>query len=110
MYDYKEQIKDFIAEHFSPATATLANVKMDTDQLLSFIFTTFPNGCISDYDLNEILISLGYKRTTYTIAIPVAKTKEEEEKNLPIKFTQQLCSGWCFICYALPTEIKNLTD
>jgi hypothetical protein len=110
MYDYKKQIKDFINEHFSPATATAANIKMNTDQLLSFIFTTFPNGCISDYDLNEILISLGYTRTTYTVAIPIAQTNEEKDKNSPVQFAQQLCTGWCLISYAMPPETKNLTD
>ena len=67
MYDYQEQVKAFLQEHFTPATAETANVKMTTGSILEFLFKTFPKDCISDYELNDILNQLKFERATFTI-------------------------------------------
>lgn len=80
MYDYPQQIEAFIAENFTVSNPEEANVKMSNADLLSFLFKVFPEGCINDYELNDIMKKLGYTRHTYTI---VNEGQYEIE------------SGWC---------------
>jgi hypothetical protein len=65
MYDYQEQVKAFLQEHFTTANAQTANVKMTTRSILDFLFKTFPKDCISDYELNDILNQLKFERGTF---------------------------------------------
>ena len=65
MYDYKEQIRNFIKLNFLPSTPEESNFKVSSNELLGYLFDIFPFECISDYELNEILVELGYERYTY---------------------------------------------
>lgn len=108
MYDYISQISEFLQEHFVPAdNAELSNTRLTSEELLTFLFKTFPKGCISDYELNDIMLKLKYKRETYTISIPIARTKEEIESNAPIKYNYELCTGWCMNSLALKEKLTN---
>ena len=92
MLDYIDTITEFLKENFNPSNPESANVKLNTDQLLDFLFRTFPAGCITDYELNEILISLEYKRHTY-----VVETFKEigKKKDGRIEVKKSLEVGWC---------------
>jgi hypothetical protein len=106
MYDYVSQISDFIKQNFAPAeNAQEANTRMSSEELLSFLFVTFPSGCISDYELNEIMLKLQYKRETYTIATAIPRSKKQIEENVPEKFNYELCTGWCMNSIALQNKV-----
>ena len=92
MHDYYEQISVFIKENFLPSTPENANVKLTTEQLLSFLFRTFPVDCVSDYDLNEILTSLGYTRHNYFVEYFSEVGKKKDAK---IEVRKSLEVGWC---------------
>lgn len=106
MYDYVSQISEFIKQNFVPAeNAEQSNTRFSTDQLMEFLFQTFPEGCISDYELNDIMLNLQYKRETYTIATAVPRSKKQIEENVPEKFTYALCTGWCMNSIALQNKV-----
>ena len=107
MYNYKEQIKDFIEANFTPSSPILANVRLTSSQFLHFIFNTFPEGCISDYDLNDILVSLGYERFTYYVSTPITQTKEEIKANEPIQYNDELINGWCLLSNSIPPRLHD---
>lgn len=92
MLDYIQTITEFLSENFKPSNPESANVKLNTDQLLDFLFRTFPNGCISDYDLNDILVSLNYKRHTYVVESFTEVGKKKEKR---IEVSKSLEVGWC---------------
>ncbi|MFV8336446.1 hypothetical protein ACNQF7_10225 [Flavobacterium sp. RSP29] len=92
MHDYYEQIATFIKENFIPSSPENANVKLNTEQLLSFLFRTFPVDCVSDYDLNEILSSLGYLRHNYVVEY---FTEVGKKKDARIEVKKSLEVGWC---------------
>lgn len=96
MYDYIIQISEFIRENFAPVSIEEANAKMTSDELLSFIFLTFPKGCISDYDLNDIMVRLGFHRATY-----VFEGEDDENKIL---------SGWCMNSQILKNKNLHTVD
>lgn len=83
MYDYYDKIKAFISTNFTPATPDTANVKLTTNSLLNFLWNAFPMGCITEYNLVEILENLGYSQTMYVVTNPDSTKK-------------QLTLGWCF--------------
>lgn len=108
MYDYKEKISTFISENFSVVSSPEeANVKFTSTQLLSFIFQTFPDGCISDYELNEIMNSLGHKRFTYAVKFELELTKKQKEDPNVEKYRYDLITGWCLNSIKLQ---KAMTD
>lgn len=92
MLDYLETITKFLDDNFHPSNPDSANVKLNTDQLLNFIFRTFPVDCISDYDLNDILIDLGYKRYTYIVE-NYCEIEKGESKIYEVKKSLEV--GWC---------------
>jgi len=92
MLDYIDTIREFLIENFHPSNPEIANVKLTTDQLLGFLFQTFPDGCISDYDLNDILISLGYKRFTYVVE---SYSEVEKDDSTIYEVRKSLQVGWC---------------
>lgn len=59
----KEEIKTFIENNYSPGTVETANQKLQltSSSVLHLLFDIFPEGCIDDYDVYEILTSLNYK-------------------------------------------------
>lgn len=93
MQEYKEQIQDFIQENFKPVEAKEANFKKSTQELLGFLFQTFPEDCITDYDLNDVMIHLGYKRQSYTI-----------EKR------DELFMGWCMFSHVITIPILKIVE
>lgn len=62
MYNFKAQVKDFLKENFTPATAPVYDLALSNQAILDFLFDVFPKDCISDYDLHEILHDLQYKK------------------------------------------------
>jgi len=92
MLNYPEQITAFITANFTPSDPDRANFKRTTDGVLTFLFATFPDGCISDYDLNDILLELGYERHTWVNEhIEVTYVDEAEITTI----NKSLVSGWC---------------
>jgi len=106
MYDYPQQIEEFLQENFTPSVPENANVKLTTNKLLLFLFRTFPEGCINDYDLNEILLKLGYKRYTYTHEEYI-EVKKEKAKVYEIH--KEIVLGWC-LKSELDLHIEEVTD
>jgi Ca2+-binding EF-hand superfamily protein len=95
MFDYVQKIKEFLAENFEPSTPEESNFKNTSAELLEFIFETFPNGCITDYDLNEIMISLGYKHQTYVVEHSVEFVNKDGNNDFQIVKT--IRNGWCLL-------------
>lgn len=92
MFNYVEDITAFIAANFTPSDPDRANFKRTTEGLLAFLFATFPDGCISDYELADILIDLGYKRHLYTVdEVSFQNTPDAEITTID----KTLVSGWC---------------
>ncbi|HSD07912.1 hypothetical protein [Flavobacterium sp.] len=105
MLDYFESIKNFIAEQFTPSNPENANVKMTTNDLLEFLFRTFPVNCISDYELNVILMLLGYVRHTYVVE---SYTEVGKKKDKKIEVRKSLEVGWCLkSAFDLHTEVLD---
>ncbi len=92
MLDYIENITKFLNENFRPSSPESANLKLNTDQLLNLLFRIFPEGCVSDYDLNDILISLSYKRFTYVIE---SYREVEKGESTIYEVHKSLEVGWC---------------
>ncbi|EJG02281.1 hypothetical protein [Flavobacterium sp. F52] len=92
MLNYLVIIEEFLKENFEPSNPESSNVNFTTEQLLSFLFRTFPEGCISDYDLNDILISLNYRRFTYVVESYHTVEKDDSEI---YEIRKQLTIGWC---------------
>ncbi len=104
MFDYIEKISDFISANFSAADAESSNFKKTTKEFLSFLFNTFPDGCISEYELNDLLIKLGYKPSVWN---QESITEYSNKKEI----TYQLITGWCFNAKILkPTEVILLQN
>ncbi|MFV9552078.1 hypothetical protein [Algibacter sp. PT7-4] len=63
MIDKTLEIKSFIKKHYSPSNLKQAKkeLQLSTSDVLNLLFQIFPTGCIDDYDLHEILTSLGYE-------------------------------------------------
>lgn len=66
MYQFDEKIKKFLQENFEPATTETADFKFTNIGLLEHLFTVFPKDCISDFELYDILLSIGYEIKSYT--------------------------------------------
>lgn len=90
--DYKTQISEFIKDNFQPSEANLANLKMSTDQLLKFLFTVFPDDCISDYDLVDMLKYQGFELKPF---VRESYTEEENKKETITSIQKRLALGWC---------------
>ncbi|MBQ0907477.1 hypothetical protein KBJ98_02045 [Flavobacterium sp. F-328] len=93
MFDYVAEIKKFIELNFEPTYPDLANAKFTTEEFLQFLFLSFPNDCINDYELNDILLSLEFERFVYTID-RIEFEKDEDNEKVPI-IKHQLVTGWC---------------
>lgn len=89
MLNYPEQIKEYLEANFTPSDEDKANFKQTTMGLLFFLFDVFPKNCISDFELNDILLELGYKRYTWL----EEKTIEIGEDKFEIH--KRLVTGWC---------------
>ena len=94
MYDYPQQIKDFLSRYFTPSEEVLANVKMTTYDLLAFLWNAFPKDCISDYQLVEILNELGHQQQMYVVE-HYSEFKDDDGKKKQ-RINKKLEVGWCF--------------
>ncbi len=96
MLDYEDQISDYLKANFSPSCPNKSNFNQTTRELLAFLFQTFPIDCISDYQLNEILLGLGYERHNVlierTIECSDGKGKEKREY---FRIEKMLTLSWC---------------
>jgi len=90
--DYPEQIKTYLQAHFAPSDPDRANFRKSTAELLGFLFLAFPPGCISDYDLVEIMNDLGYDIHQW---VHETFETEGEGKNSMITAKRELRTGWC---------------
>lgn len=66
MYQFDDKIKKFLQENFEPGTTETANFKYTNAELLEHLFQVFPKDCISDFELYDILLSIGYEIKSYT--------------------------------------------
>lgn len=101
MFDYAEQIRDFLKLNFSPSSPDVANFKVTSNELLNYLFNTFPNGCINDYELNEILLKLGYERFAYINEVIHNASNEKE------RITKNMIFGWCMFSQLLDFNTKK---
>lgn len=69
MFDYVQQVTDFLQANFTPGSPEECNVKMTNAELLGFLFKIFPKDCISDYELNDIMVLLKFQRITYSVEV-----------------------------------------
>jgi hypothetical protein len=62
MIDKTIEITSFLKKHYTPGTIEDTNTEFQfyLSQVLNLLFKVFPKGCIDDYDLHQILTSLGY--------------------------------------------------
>lgn len=93
MFDYKDQVTEFLKQNFSPSSPEKSNFDATNDELLEYLFQVFPHGCISDYDLSEILTTLKFQRFVYTVdsIIVLSNPKNQPKEHI----SQRLCFGWC---------------
>lgn len=100
MFDYVNQISDFINKGFVPAEPELANVKYTSKELLHFLFETFPNGCINEYELNELLVNLKFKRSLHSVEYEVLVENEEGKEVSEKRYN--LKNVWCMYTDLIP--------
>lgn len=103
MFDYKEQILEFLKLNFSPSSPEDANFKVTNNELLNYLFQIFPFDCISDYDLNEILIALKYER--FSIKIDTSTSKTNKDGNV-VK-NQSAILGFCWCMHSKLLDFKQ---
>ena len=101
MFDYKEQIRDFLKLNFSPSIPEVSNFKVTSNELLGYLFQMFPFNCIDDYDLNDILLRLDYERFAYTNQIVHNAGSENET------ITKNMVFGWCMFSKLLDFNSKK---
>ena len=62
MIDKTIEITAFLKEHYSPSNIqeTKEELQLSTSGILNLLFQIFPSGCIDDYELHQLLTTLGY--------------------------------------------------
>src|SRR4051812_5150053 len=93
MLDYPEKIRQHLQDHFTSSDDNLANFKKTTQDLLRFLFLVFPKDCISDYELDDILTELGYRKQVWAEVTTVSRQDDEGEEYFEENST--LVTGWC---------------
>ena len=63
MIDKSIEITAFLKQHYSPSTVKEAekNLQLTTSGVLELLFKIFPSGCVDQYDVHQLLTTLGYK-------------------------------------------------
>ena len=63
MIDKTLEITSFLKKHYSPSNLqeTKEELQLSTSGVLNLLFQIFPTGCIDDYDLHQLLTTLGYE-------------------------------------------------
>lgn len=92
MLDYKEQVEAYIKRHFKPDGPDTANVRHTNTSMSRFLFMTFPEDCISDYDLDDIMRRLGYERHQW---LEEHQIKRREKKKEFVEIHKEIVTGWC---------------
>lgn len=105
MFDYGAQISEFLKLNFSPSNPEESNFKVTSTELLGYLFQIFPDDCINDYDLNEILITLGYQRFSY--AVETITITEGKQGNTIEKKRYDLVFGWCLFTDKIPITTEK---
>ncbi|RZJ71090.1 hypothetical protein [Flavobacterium sp.] len=96
MLDYEDQISDYLKANFTPSDSNKSNFNQTTRELLSFLFRTFPNDCISDYQLNSILLELGYERHNVLVEHTVeCEEGKGKEKRKFFRIEKHIEFSWC---------------
>ena len=80
MIDKTLEITSFLKKHYSPSTLqdTKPELQLSTSEVLNLLFSTFPTGCIDDYDLHHLLTTLGYEPQKRSVVEFVWCLKENE--------------------------------
>lgn len=92
MFNYNEKIAAYLEAHFIQGDPNHPGVlKFTTGKLLGFLWDAFPKNCISDYDLNEILIDLGYERKMW---MEEREVISEDDDEISTKMIPELVTGW----------------
>lgn len=94
MLNYYEDITAFLQANFTPSDPDKSNFKCTTRELLRFLFETFPKDCISDYELMDILVDLGYTRHTYAVDHITFEDNPDAEITT---INKSLVNGWCLL-------------
>jgi hypothetical protein len=89
VHDYYEKVTDYLKVNFAPCEYNTSNVQHSNLSLLKFLYTIFPKNCISEYELHEIMVDLGYRVQTW----PADITNTNEDGDTEIK--RELAAGWC---------------
>ena len=84
MIDFTQPITQFFKANFTPASEDLATHKLSSRQLLEILFNVFPDECIDDYDLNDILMNLGYMPTKLSSSLIKDDPSEIEKQSIKI--------------------------
>ena len=74
MIEKTQEIKNFLSKHFCPGTEDNYTFYKNNHGVLNMLFDVFPEGCIDDYELHEIMMSLGYT------PVKISKTEKVEKK------------------------------
>lgn len=63
MIDKTLEITAFLKKHYLPTTIqdSKDELQLSTSGVLNLLFQIFPSGCIDDYDLHQLLTTLGYE-------------------------------------------------
>ena len=83
MIDKTIEITAFLKQHYSPSTLNdkKPELQLSTQDVLSLLFQVFPVGCIDDYDLHQLLTTLGYEPQKRGVKAFVWCFKENEAYN-----------------------------
>lgn len=63
MIDKTLEITEFLKKHYLPSNIqeSKEELQLSTSGVLNLLFQIFPVGCIDDYDLHQLLTTLGYE-------------------------------------------------
>lgn len=107
MFQYKQEISQFIESNFTDSTHEDATVKWTTFQFLQFLFDVFPKDCINDYELDAILKRLGFSKKMYAIEQSIEK-KVNGKMIQVVNYIPQL--GWCLESHLIPKSKERIVN
>jgi len=104
--DHKTQVKEFLQQNFTPGTPDAANFKRDLPGLLQFLWHSFPEDCISAFDLDDILHSLGYKKHLW-VQEEIFEDISNKKKTVIVK--KYPVHGYCLVSPFDLDTVKTVT-
>lgn len=56
------EIASFLEKHYTPGVLdeTKAELQLSTSEVMNLLFNVFPTDCIDEFEMHEVLTSLGY--------------------------------------------------